>query len=289
MIHAIAAATILGYLTVVCTLTIKILRGAGDPVETPLFVRRVHQLSALGLGFIVVGSLFSYGWFSTAGSYFLLLSFSIEALGWYLSVKHPIFRAKISGLAAFFLLMSSYLSHWSLIPIRSEKAEGWGFVLLHVAPALVGEAALLLSVVCASMYISQDYLLRKRKIEALLSRLPSLETLDKGMTRYAGISFLSILLAALIGIVAGMLYETKALQFDITQSLAYISLILSGIAFSLRYWKLWSAPKVAVLLVCAVTAFFVVYTISVSVSGVVTHKAIKSETALMDSRGSSKK
>ncbi|MFT5242065.1 MAG: ABC-type uncharacterized transport system permease subunit [Candidatus Promineifilaceae bacterium] len=81
--------------------------------------------------------------------------------------------------------------------VSSHAHKLW--VSVHVGSALVSYALFSLAAVVAVAYLVQDNNLKKKRLDGLFARLPSLETLDGLLAWQVGIAFAALTLSILIG------------------------------------------------------------------------------------------
>ncbi len=103
-----------------------------------------------------------------------LVTFTLVMHGWYRRIDLLIFCANVMGfvILVFHVFTISNMSYESAQMLLTEL----GFV--HISLSILSYAAFSLSSICSSLYLLNNYLLKKKKWNRLLRRLPSLDRLQ---------------------------------------------------------------------------------------------------------------
>jgi ABC-type transport system involved in cytochrome c biogenesis permease subunit len=119
----------------------------------------------------------------------------------------------------------------ALVPaLRSD------IVVLHVAVMITAIAALYVAGGAAIIYLVEQGLLKRRRLNGVLGRLPSLASLDKLMYHATlfGLPFLTM------GMVAGVI---RAVTFKVSDWWADPMVVLAVVAWALYAWLLWGRAR----------------------------------------------
>lgn len=211
-----------------------------------LFSRRtaVYRLglivAAVGLALhtaAIIARGFSAGHVPFSGAYesLVMLAWSIS-LVWH--VLEVFTRIKAIGLYVMGVVLVLLTVAWSeydapaaLVPaLRSD------IVVLHVVVMLTAVAALYVAGGAAMIYLIEQRLLKRHKLNGVLGRLPSLASLDKLIYHATlfGLPFLTM------GMVAGII---RAVTFRVADWWADPMVLLALCAWGLYAWLLWGRAR----------------------------------------------
>ncbi|MBD3422484.1 MAG: hypothetical protein GF398_20405 [Chitinivibrionales bacterium] len=131
------------------------------------------------------------------------------------------------------------LGHGEPLPPRLVKPH----FVLHVTMLTAAYACFFFSFVISVMYLLQHGILRKRKFDSLLYRLPSLDIMDQAIKKTDSLGL--VLLIA--GIIVGMLWVFDLQGTAVDMHLKIVSAIVTAwvylTALTLRSWKGWQGAR----------------------------------------------
>ena len=194
IVHLIALVTLSLYLLMIVRVG-RCLWQVGVSYQPPPSIYLVDRISRVCL-IILVGLTF----FENAGRGGTLLWVAgvLEVITWLVGWTHVVIRFLVCISVAFLLLLSSLLAH---LPSVIAYNSGTLFLISHVVPAIIAEAFLLLTGCGGVIYLIQSSLLKKRSLDLLGSKLPSLAALDKWMARFSQGGLILMTIAMIIGYV----------------------------------------------------------------------------------------
>ena len=178
---------------------------------------------------------------------------AISFIAWAITGAYLAFqtRTKTRVLGAFVaplaLILAIVSSAGVLEDVRIPNMLKTSWVTIHVVFSLVGGALFAVACCSAIMYLVQDNLIRKRKIDSLSRFLPPLRDLD----RINHISVVWGFLLLTLGIVAGAVWARTVwgshLQGDPKQVATVISWLMCGLLVHQRLAIGWKGKKAAFL------------------------------------------
>ncbi len=173
---------------------------------TPALVLSMLGFAAHSLS-ILHRAIFS-GFFPFATPFDGLSFFSWTVVGLFLLVRYrvssPVLGAFATPLASVILLYGSRFSYQTQAPLLPVMVSLW--LPVHVVLAVAGHGVFALMAVGGLMYLWQERLIKRKRINRLHRLLPSLETLDT-MNRH-GLAFGFFLLT--LGIITGAMWAGSA-------------------------------------------------------------------------------
>lgn len=180
--------------------------------------------------------------------YFFWLSWLVPLAFFALGRKlaYPIIGAFVSSAALLLLTSSSYLVHRSAAPGASQAAQGDVLLIaLHALPALLGEVSLVLAFIVSSAFIFQARRLKRKSLDALSLKGPSLEALEKLNHRFILAGFSALTIAVLTGSIWSILNGRILLGGDMAQWSAILAWILLAVILHSRVTLKWSAHRLS--------------------------------------------
>lgn len=147
------------------------------------------------------------------------------------------FLYKLPSILAFLMPFVTAFSIWSLLFVSNDlsmpKDMQKLWLVAHIVPTFFGYASFAISCIASIMYITLQRQLRSKSPSSLLTRLPSLESLDKLVWRTLTFGFPLITLGLVFGFVwirsSGVLgqpwYTDQKVIFGIVAWLVYASLL----------------------------------------------------------------
>ena len=85
-------------------------------------------------------------------------------------------------------------------------------ILFHITSAIAGEALAVLAAIVSLLFLFQHRLLKLRRINALIQRLPSLEKLENNFLRLLLLGFILLSFSLVSGIIIYYYYAPKAVD-----------------------------------------------------------------------------
>jgi ABC-type uncharacterized transport system permease subunit len=149
-------------------------------------------------------------------------------------LKIEVAGAFIAPLALLSLLASHFVSGGSDPSLRVKSA----MLPFHVATNLLGVALFALAFSAAALYLIQERLLKKKRIDGVFRRLPPLDVLDRAEHRFllAGFPLLTI------GIITGTLWHA---ELSLRAAFAYVAWIVIASVLFLRAAAGWRGRRAA--------------------------------------------
>jgi ABC-type transport system involved in cytochrome c biogenesis permease subunit len=173
--------------------------------------------------------------FSGAFESLLLLSWAVS-LVWH--VLESFTRIKAIGLYAMAVVLVLLTAAWTQYdaPAALVPALRSDIVVLHVIVMVTAIAALYVAGGAAIIYLVEQGLLKRHRLNGVLGRLPSLASLDKLMYHATlfGLPFLTM------GMVAGVI---RAVTFKVANWWADPMVLLALLAWALYAWLLWGRAR----------------------------------------------
>lgn len=117
---------------------------------------------------------------------------------------------------------------------------------LHVAAIVLGYAAFLLASIVAALYFFQTFLLKRKYVTGLLTKLPSLDNLDQVTYRLIAVGFLPMLAGLALGYARAVSMGSSFWSFDVM--LGILTVIIYAVYISLRVVGGWGGRRVNGLL-----------------------------------------
>jgi hypothetical protein len=133
---------------------------------------------------------------SGRGGAILWIAGALEVTTWLVGWTHVIFRFFVCISVSFLLLLSSLLGH---LPSAFFYNSGTLFLVSHVVPAILAEAFLLLTGCGGVVYLIQTSLLKRRSLDLLGDKLPSLASLETWMVWFSRSGLILMTIGMLIG------------------------------------------------------------------------------------------
>lgn len=127
---------------------------------------------------------------------------------------------------------------------------------LHVAAIVLGYAAFLLASIVAALYFFQTFLLKRKLVTGLLTKLPSLDNLDQVTYRLIAVGFLPMIAGIALGYVRAVANGSRFWSFDVM--LGIFTVIVYAVYISARLVGGWGGRRINGLLL--VGFFFLIAT-----------------------------
>lgn len=178
IMHFVALVTLALYLLMIVRVG-RCLLQAGVSYQPPASIYLVDRIARCCLLTLVLMTLFEE---SGRGGAILWVAGALEVTTWLIGWTNVILRFFVCVSVSFLLLLSSLLAH---LPGMFSYNTGTLFLVSHVVPAILAEAFLLLTGCGGVVYLIQAYLLKKRSMDVLGSRLPSLSALENWMVWFS--------------------------------------------------------------------------------------------------------
>jgi ABC-type uncharacterized transport system permease subunit len=169
--------------------------------------------------------------FTCAAYLAVRLRFQVDVLG-----------AFVAPLALASLLASRFVAPGPLTPTVHVRSA---IVPVHVTMNLVGVALFSLAFGAATLYLVQERLLKRKKIDGLFTRLPPLDALDRAEHRFLLAGFPLLTLGVLTGTVWAQKIEAGSTQDLLRAGLGYATWILIAGVLLLRAAAGWRGRKAA--------------------------------------------
>lgn len=194
IMHGIALVTLSLYLLMIVRVG-RCLLQVGVSYQPPPSIYLVDRISRGGLLAQVFLTFFEE---SGRGGAILWVAGALEVTTWLVRWTHVVLRFYVCVLVAFLLLLSSLLAH---LPSVFMYSSGTVFLVSHVVPAILAEAFLLLTGCGGVVYLLQTSLLKRRSLDLLGSKLPSLASLETWMVWFSRGGLVLMTIALIIGFI----------------------------------------------------------------------------------------
>jgi len=192
IMHFIALITLALYLLMIVRVG-RCLLQAGVSYQPPASIYIVDRIARCCLLLLVLLTFFEE---SGRGGVVLWIAGALEVTTWLIGWTNVILRFIVCISVSFLLLLSSLLAH---LPSMFSYNIGTLFLVSHVVPAILAEAFLLLTGCGGTVYLIQTYLLKKRSMDVLGSKLPSLAALENWMVWFSRGGLLLMTIGMVIG------------------------------------------------------------------------------------------
>jgi hypothetical protein len=194
IIHFIALVTLALYLLMIVRVGWCLLQ-AGVSYQPPGSIYLVDRIARYCLITLVLLTFFEE---SGRGGAILWIAGALEVTTWLIGWAHVVLRFSVCVSVSFLLLLSSLLAH---LPSVFSYNSGTLFLVSHVVPAILAEAFLLLTGCGGVVYLIQTSLLKRRSLDLLGSKLPSLASLETWMVWFSRGGLLLMTIGMVIGYV----------------------------------------------------------------------------------------
>jgi ABC-type uncharacterized transport system permease subunit len=210
IMHFIALVTLALYLLMIVKVGRCVLR-EGVSYQPPASIYLVDRIARCFLLTLVFMTFFEE---SGRGGAILWVAGALEVTTWLIGWTNVILRFFVCISVSFLILLSSLLAH---LPSMLFYNTGTLFLVSHVVPAILAEAFLLLTGCGGIVYLIQTYLLKKRSMDVLGSKLPSLTALENWMVWFSRGGLVLMTIGMVIGYV-GLHGRSESLFFWVLSS-----------------------------------------------------------------------
>lgn len=233
---------------------------------------RLWQGGFLVLTLFVIATLFQERVFSTAGDYFLWIAWVVEATYTCLKINFPIVRLFVSTVILVIFASSSYLAHRAIEP---GPTGGVLLFSLHVIPALLAEAGILLASIVSGVYLLQQGRLKRKSAESFLEKAPSLSKLQEVHRKIVVSGFFLMTLAIITGSLQAVAQRSPFLTSDTTRWSALLAWVLLAVLAHAQINLKWSFRRISAITTGGGTLFFVVYITAILITDTMLHEVLK--------------
>lgn len=233
---------------------------------------RLWQGGFIVLSLFVVATLFQERVFSTAGDYFLWVAWVVEVTYTCMRINFPIVRLFVSTVILIIFASSSYLAHRSIV---QGPAAGVVLFSLHVIPALLAEAGILLASVVSAVYLLQQKRLKQKSAESFLEKGPSLSALQEVHRRIVLAGFFLMTLAIISGSLQAVAQSSPFLTSDVTRWSALLAWILLAVLAHAQINLQWSFRRTSAITVGGGVLFFLTYLTAILATGTMLHEPLQ--------------
>lgn len=266
--HFGAVSTLCLYIAMVLAM-LRCVRVDGLTFTMPDWVWLVHWIARAGVLLLLLLGMFMD---ATRGGQFLWIACGVEGLSCAFVAVHPMLRLGVVCGTIALLVSSSVLSHWGM---DMAGDSGIVFVLAHIIPAILAEALLVLCAVCGAAYLLQSYLIKHHRVEVLLSRMPSLQRLERWMQSSALLGFSLMSLSLVLGGAGAASKGSFSFMWDWTQLVAVLVWIVLGSLVVLRSVRGWSVRNNAFLVCIGVPLIFLLSFMTLLYDGGKHHRSVE--------------
>jgi ABC-type uncharacterized transport system permease subunit len=209
--------------------------------------------------------------FSNPTDYYILVPCILELVVHSFKLNYGIVRLFTSLLSFLSLVSSSYFAHLS--SKEFSQLPDFFTILVHIVPAMLAEVSLLLCFIFSLTYHVFSLRLKRKKIDILLERDLSLNTLTIGIEKFLIWGFVLLTVSITAGIVRQTTRNSLVSNMDPTEVMAYLSwFVFAGLIFVKVKLK-WSVHSVAKLSLYIIPLFFTIFILLVSMTGEMFHKS----------------
>jgi ABC-type uncharacterized transport system permease subunit len=195
ILHGVVFVTFLLYFLALISLGIGLsYRGIG--YQRARLVVMIDYAAQMFLAFLVI---LTFVIPSGRGAVFLWIAIAIELVAFGIGWHQVVIRFLLTGAVSILLLIASFLAHFSDAVDTTWSEMNFLFMLAHILPAIIAEGLLLLTACSAMVYLLHSYLLKRRNVNVLSSKLPSLSRLDFWMAGFTRVGFFLMSVSILVG------------------------------------------------------------------------------------------
>jgi len=206
----------------------------------------------------------------------LAFSFGAALLAFAIAAKAKI--PQVAPLAAPLLALLTVIA--SFVEPTQSVAEGLrsGWLMVHIALALLGDVAFALAGVVAILYLVQERRLKQKKLPTRsgtmkatgIHVLPPLDTLDRVSMRLIQFGFPLMTLGLISGSLYGKHVWGSYWTWDPRNTISLLVWVLYAVMIQARFMSGWRGRKAAILTVLGVVAILVAF-VGLGLLGVGTH------------------
>jgi HemX protein len=184
-------------------------------------------------------TLFFYAW--------LLISMSL-LINWFFRMDFILFFANVIGFSV--IAFSLFLSGKD-IPASMAQQLSSEWLMIHISMAFLSYAGFTLSFIFSALYMTQHYILKKKKWSKQLRRWPSLAQLDTYAFRLNLVGVPLLLFSLILGIVWAYYTLDTPFWYDMKVIFSIFVLLMYGTYLYQRVVKGWSGRRIVELnLIC---------------------------------------
>lgn len=184
-------------------------------------------------------------------------------------VHYPILAAFVAGAAALFLTSSSLLAHGGV-----ESRAGTGssiFILLHVAPAVLGKVCLAFSLIVSAIFLIQEKRLKSKKLISGALSGPNLKLLEQYNKRFVLVGFVALTLAVISGVLWAVSNGQAILTGDIIQWSALGAWLLLAVILHMSTSLRSSTRQISLLTLYGTGAYYAAIFLAVAFGSGIIH------------------
>jgi ABC-type uncharacterized transport system permease subunit len=256
LIHFLALSALTLYLILVVRLVLK-LATKGVNLTVLNWEAQLHGLARVLLLLLIFCSLL---FDSGRGGPLLWLGGCLEILALTVVRLHGLVRLGVTTGVVLLLSFSSVLVHLpsglaqrGSLPAGGESSlSSLMFLIIHIAPAIIAQAMLILSGLCGVIFIIQSSFLKKRNIHIISSKLPSLTMLQKWGDMFALFGFLLMSFGILVGFCGSLISGVILVAWDWGLAIAVVAWFQLGTLVFARHIAMISARNGAWLAVLSI-------------------------------------